>query len=212
MPRSEIWNASSPAPSTPSARGCSRERPVESGVSPGFTELDEVQDEELRNRSWRDFITSTRSAGDRDMLDLLATGVRPHDLESAFAIVCRNEDVEFPPGDADCPDPKVAWKALEEFWAKLEAQLPAAIDDETTCNIQKAARQFRAQMRVSRRKIDRAATIADLLSTWSCESRITQNRWATTTAEKKRLKNLIEPLHAEFCATTVTPWLSQWRQ
>src|SRR3954468_9526896 len=113
-----------------------RERPVESGVSPGFTELDEVQDEELRNRSWRDFITSTRSAGDRDMLDLLATGVRPHDLESAFAIVCGNEDVEFPPGDADCPDPKVAWKALEEFWAKLEAHLPATIDDDTSCNIQ----------------------------------------------------------------------------
>src|SRR3954471_4634635 len=189
-----------------------RERPVESGVSPGFTELDEVQDEELRNRSWRDFITSTRSAGDRDMLDLLATGVRPHDLESAFSIVCGNEDVEFPPGDADCPDPKVAWKALEEFWPKLEAHLPAAIDDETTCSIQKAARQFRGQMRVSRRKLDRAATIADLLTTWSCESRITQNRWATTTGEKKRLKNLIEPLHAEFCAATVTPWLSQWRQ
>ena len=35
-----------------------RERPVESGVSPGFTELDEVQDFELRQRVWRDFITS----------------------------------------------------------------------------------------------------------------------------------------------------------
>src|SRR6187549_3576403 len=76
-----------------------RERPVESGVSPGFTELDEVQDEELRNRSWRDFIANTRSAGDPDMLALLETGVRPPDLESAFAIICGNEDVEFPPGD-----------------------------------------------------------------------------------------------------------------
>ena len=35
-----------------------RERPVESGVSPGFTELDDVQDLELRQRAWRDFITS----------------------------------------------------------------------------------------------------------------------------------------------------------
>ena len=54
-----------------------RERPVESGVSPGFTELDEVQDEELRNRAWRDFITSARSAGDHEMLELLDTKVRP---------------------------------------------------------------------------------------------------------------------------------------
>ena len=33
-----------------------RERPVEAGVSPGFTELDEAEDLELRKRSWRDFI------------------------------------------------------------------------------------------------------------------------------------------------------------
>ena len=37
-----------------------RERPVESGVSPGFTELDEVQDLELRQRVWREFITNAR--------------------------------------------------------------------------------------------------------------------------------------------------------
>ena len=41
-----------------------RKRPVESGVSPGFTELDEVQDLELRQRVWREFITSARAAGD----------------------------------------------------------------------------------------------------------------------------------------------------
>src|SRR5687767_4307343 len=58
-----------------------RERPVESGVSPGFIELDEVQDEELRNRAWRDFIANVRSAGDSEMLALLDTGVRPKDLE-----------------------------------------------------------------------------------------------------------------------------------
>src|SRR5829696_6743799 len=49
-----------------------RERPVESGVAPGFSELDEVQDLELRNRAWRDFMTSARAAGDPDMLALMA--------------------------------------------------------------------------------------------------------------------------------------------
>src|SRR5213594_526049 len=40
-----------------------RERPVESGVSPGFTEREEVQDLDLRKRAWRDFITTSRAAG-----------------------------------------------------------------------------------------------------------------------------------------------------
>ena len=189
-----------------------RERPVESGVSPGFTELDEVQDEELRNRAWRDFIASARAAGDPDMLALLETGVKPKDLDSAFATICLNEDVVFPPGDGVCPDPKPAWKALQEFWAKLEKQLPAKIDDDTSCNVQQRAQQFRGQLRVARRRLERPSTIASLLETWNCESRITQNRWATTTAEKKRFKNLIEPLHADFVVATVEPFLSQWRQ
>jgi ATP-dependent helicase/nuclease subunit A len=65
-----------------------RERPVESGVSPGFTELDEVQDLELRQRVWRDFVSSRRSAGIPDMVALLEADIRPQDLDSAFATLC----------------------------------------------------------------------------------------------------------------------------
>src|SRR5438034_1839155 len=79
-----------------------RERPVESGVSPGFTELDEVQDLELRQRSWRDFITSARAAGDTDMMALLQADIRPPDLDSAFGKSCDNEDGEFPAGAGVC--------------------------------------------------------------------------------------------------------------
>ncbi|MBA2305388.1 MAG: UvrD-helicase domain-containing protein [Acidobacteria bacterium] len=189
-----------------------RERPVESGVSPGFTELDEVQDEEVRKRAWRDFITSSRSAGDPDMLALLDTGVKPKDLDSAFATICLNEDVEFPPGDGVCPDPKPAWKALQEFWTKLEKLLPEIIGEDTTCGIQKAARQFRGQMRVGRKRLDRASTVASFLETWKCDSKIIQNRWAKSASEKARYKELVETLHAEFRAATVDPFLAQWKQ
>src|SRR5688572_8737861 len=96
-----------------------RERPVESGVAPGFSELDEVQDLDLRRRTWRDFIVTERSAGDPDMLALLAADVKPRDLDNAFAIVCLHEDVEFPPGDGQPPDVAAAKAALEAFWLEL---------------------------------------------------------------------------------------------
>src|SRR3954467_7090284 len=119
-----------------------RERPVESGVSPGFTELDEIQDLELRRRAWRDFVTNARAAGDADMMALMAADVQPKDLDSAFATICLNDDVEFPAGAGKCPDPGPALKALEKFWKALEKHLPSAIDGKTTCLIQKASRQF----------------------------------------------------------------------
>jgi ATP-dependent helicase/nuclease subunit A len=189
-----------------------RERPVESGVSPGFTELDEVQDLELRKRAWRDFVTNMRSAGDRDMFALLEADVRPGDLDSAFATICQNDDVDFPSGDAECPDPKAAWKGLEKFWKEVQKHLPSTIDAETTCPIQKAARDFRGQLNVSSYRLDRPSVIASLLNTWDCESKITQYRWADSTAEKKRLRDLINPLHEAFVADVVEPYLSQWRQ
>jgi ATP-dependent helicase/nuclease subunit A len=189
-----------------------RERPVESGVSPGFTELDEVQDFELRQRVWRDFITSGRGSGNPDLLALLEAGIRPQDLDSAFATICANDDVDFPPGEADCPDPKPARKALERFWTELRKHLPSQIDSGTTCRIQGAARQFQWQFRVSQQRLDRPAVVASLLETWDCESKIIQKWWADTPAEKKRLRDLIAGLHQAFHTAIVGPYLAQWRQ
>jgi ATP-dependent helicase/nuclease subunit A len=150
-----------------------RERPVESGVSPGFTELDEVQDLELRKRTWRDFVTSMRSAGDPNMIALLDADVRPKDLDTAFGTICLNEDVEFPAGEAECPDPKAARRALETFWSELQEHLPSDTDPATTCPIQKAAREFRGQLDVSRYRLDRPSVMASLLAIWNSESKIT---------------------------------------
>jgi ATP-dependent helicase/nuclease subunit A len=189
-----------------------RERPVESGVSPGFTELDEVQDLELRQRAWREFITNARAAGDPDMMALLAADIRPKDLDSAFATICDNEDVEFQAGAGVRPDPKPAWKALEKFWKELQKHLPSTIDPDTTCKIQQAASTFRGQLRVSRRRIERPAVIASLLVTWERESKIIQKWWADSPPEKKRLSALVEILHDDFLTGVVEPYLAQWRQ
>jgi ATP-dependent helicase/nuclease subunit A len=181
-------------------------------VAPGFAELDEVQDLELRQRVWRDFMTSARAAGDPDMLALMAADVRPRDLDSAFATVCVNDDVEFPPGEAVCPDAKPAWKAIEKFWTTLQKHLPATTHQATTCGIQRASRHFRGQLRVSRYRLERPAVIASLLGTWNCDSTIVQKWWAELPAEKKRLRDLIQRLHQDFRKTVVEPYLSQWRQ
>jgi ATP-dependent helicase/nuclease subunit A len=189
-----------------------RERPVESGVSPGFTELDEAADVDLRRRSWRDFIVIARSSGDPLMLELLAAAVKPADLDAAFATICLNDDVVFPAGDGVCPDARLAWKALDKFWKALEKHMPATIEAGTTCPIQQAAREFRARMRVSRQRLDRPAVIAELMKIWDRESKITQKWWATSSAEKTRFKNLIVPLHEDFRMHVVAPYLAQWRQ
>ena len=189
-----------------------RERPVESGVSPGFTELDELQDLELRQRVWREHLTSAQATGDPDLTELLAAGIRPGDLDSAFKTICNYEDVEFPEGNAACPDPTPARAAIETFWKAFQQHLPSPIDSATTCKLQQAARTFRGQLRVSRHQIDRPAVVASLLATWDHSLKITQKWWADSSADKKRLAALTETLHGDFRAHVVAPYLAQWRQ
>ena len=138
--------------------------------------------------------------------------IRPSDLDSAFSTICANDDVEFPPGEAECPDPKQTLVALEKFWQDLQKELPSKIDPATTCLIQKAARDFQGQMRVSRYRMERPAVMAALLGIWDCESKIVQKSWADSPSEKTRLRDLIQGLHARFHAEVVMPYLAQWRQ
>lgn len=146
------------------------------------------------------------------MMALIEADVRPKDLDSAFATICVNDDVNFPPGEVVCPDPKLALKALEKFWTELQEHLPSMIDAGTTCGIQRAARQFRGQFHVSRHHLDRPSAVASLLDTWDCESKIIQKWWADAPAERKRIRDLIEGLHRDFYTVVVEPFIAQWRQ
>src|SRR3984893_16277390 len=104
-----------------------RERPVEAGVSPGFSELAEVADSMLRKQSWRDCLTSAKAAGDPTVAKLRESGIKPKDLDNAFETVCLYEEVEFSPGDAVRPDPAAGFKAVDTFWAAMRRKLPKEI-------------------------------------------------------------------------------------
>jgi ATP-dependent helicase/nuclease subunit A len=184
-----------------------RERPVEAGVSPGFTELDETEDNLLRQQSWRDYRSQAKVAGDPDYLALLDAGLEPKHFEAAFNTVCQYEDVEFPPGDAPEPDTKQTWKDLQAFWASLQALMPPAIDPDSTCKTQERAQRFERTWRFvgrDRRDID---GLVKLLECWTSQPKAVLKWWPT-----KAIAKQAEQLHADFKAAVVDPFLTRWRQ
>ncbi len=190
-----------------------RERPVEAGVAPGFTELDDIQERLLRRESWRDFLAQARGVGDTDLVALQEAGVKTSDLTRAFDTVCLYEDVDFPPGDAAKPDDTPYWKPLEAFWNELSSHLPLTLDPEATCQTQRAARRFDlawAFTRDTRRRTPGA--LADLLEIWEFNPKIVQYCWADDAATKKRLGALIPALHQRFRDEVVDRFLGDWRR
>src|SRR5262249_31700864 len=72
-----------------------RERPVEAGVAPGFTELDDLEDDARRCAAWRDYCEGERAAGSARFAGLVEAGLAPKDLDEAFDTVCRFPEVAF---------------------------------------------------------------------------------------------------------------------
>jgi len=187
-----------------------RERPVEAGVAPGFTELDEIEDAEVRDRAWRDYLDRERARGSQFLMELQDAGIRPGDLDEAFEKLCTFADVAFPPGDGEAPDPAPGWATLDRFWKALSALLPDPIAPDTTCKVQKAARHCRGLLRVADRS--RPVALAQLLACWSGSISITQNRWPGGPKATRALKARIDRLLGEFQEATVHSFLAAWRQ
>src|SRR5689334_22168159 len=138
-----------------------RERPVEAGVAPGFTELDEVADVQQRKAAWRDYLDRERSRGGAGLQALLEAGVTPRDLDGAFGIVCNYPEVEFPAGAGPVPEAAPARRALDAFWAAFCEVLPAQSPPGAACRLQRHAREFRRRLGVSDPASPRA--VAELL-------------------------------------------------
>ena len=154
-----------------------RERPVESGLAPGFSELDETEGDELRAEAWRDFLTNARTTGHPLLQELRDAGLNTGQLQRAFETVCDLEDVEFPTGNAQPPDVKDVWRKLDRFWADLSKLLPTTIDPKTTCKVQERAVRFRRELRIANTRRERAATLVQLLSIWAPKPDVVLKRW-----------------------------------
>jgi ATP-dependent helicase/nuclease subunit A len=184
-----------------------RERPVEAGVAPGFTEQEEAEDVEFRQRAWRDYLARERATGSAALRELYDTGMTAADLDDAFGTVCIFSDVQFPPGDAPAPDPGPARAALERFWLALEALLPP-IEPRTTCGVQRAARAFRGRWRVADRS--RPLVVAEMLAQWERPA-VVQKWWPGTPQQRKAMKARIDALLDALRAES-DPFLAAWRQ
>lgn len=180
-----------------------RERPVEAGVAPGFSELDEVAEVDQRRWAWRDYLDRQRGQGAAALRELLDAGVRPVDLDRAFEKVCNYPEVAFPAGDAPRPDPARARAALEGFWAALTALLPDGGPREATCSVQKRMREFTRRLRVA--SLDDPRVVAELAAEWESEPRVVQKWWPRGKADKERVEALFTALHRE-----TLPFLDAW--
>ncbi len=139
-----------------------RERPVEAGVNAEFTELDDAEDEDLRRRSWLEYVARLVAANDPILDELDRVGMEVGQLGATFEEIAGYPDVdEWPAPEAAAPDPAPVAHALMAYIDRIEALLTTLPDDPGN---DKLMPQYRRLVRAARQAdLTRLGELFDLL-------------------------------------------------
>ncbi|MDF1536619.1 MAG: UvrD-helicase domain-containing protein [bacterium] len=105
-----------------------RERPVEAGVDPAFTEMDEAEDGRLRRVSWDEQMRGLTDEAARDRI--VKAGLSPGELFGLFETVVGHPDVDrWPAPEPVPPDMSGALEAFRRYLAHIDGLLPQLPDE-----------------------------------------------------------------------------------
>ena len=107
-----------------------RERPVEAGVDPSFTELDEVTDARLLEGAWVEYVESLNASNDPLLAELADLGLAAGDLKDSFLRYATYPDVEeWPAEPIEVPDLQPARSDLLAYVGHMEQLLETLPED-----------------------------------------------------------------------------------
>jgi len=182
-----------------------RERPIEIGLDPGFTEMEEIDDAILRAECWADYLVRVRVEGQDVLRGLEEAGVDPEDLEDAFDAVSLYPEVEIAGGRGDIPDYAEFRRALEGFLEQARKALPREKPEKGYDALQKLTRRcLRRQRNLG---FDDHRVLMETFELLEKDTGVTQNRWPSKDAALA-FKESFDGFRQEV----VAPALRAWRE
>lgn len=102
-----------------------RERPVEAGVSPAFTEIEGIDEKLLCRAAWDDYLLRLH-LDDKEghLADLAKVDLDPEQLQEVYERLSGYPDLDFPAPKAACPDLQPLRTQLKSFMALAGSHMP----------------------------------------------------------------------------------------
>ena len=179
-----------------------RERPVEAGVEPSFTELDEAIDARLKGEAWSEYVANRIVAADPILGELDEFGLRIGDLEQAFLRFATYPDVDEWPGEqSSLPDLSAAREALRDYMTHIESLLLTLPEDSGNDKLMPKLRLITRLFRQT--DVTRPAELMELLAEFGEPGKMTvvQKNWPGKKAQALQELEQWE----EFVANTAAP-------
>ena len=183
-----------------------RERPVEAGLPPDFSEVEEREEAVMRREAWDQFVQQSFLSEDPQLVKFEELGLRPEDLYGFFQRRYQFSDVPLVRESVQKPDLSTAVSELEAFLERTEAHIPDPLPGRRDA-LQTAL--MRARLFLSNRGIHSDADRIALLHILSGNLGVTLKSWAPNQDFAKRLRDTLFP---EFQTEILAPTLTRWRQ
>ena len=182
-----------------------RERPVEAGVDPGFTELEESEDAALRDACWHEYADRLFVEESPLLQQLEDYGVEFDRLQATYNILCYYPDVIPVVSDAPRPDFATARQQVREFLGYADRVLPDKPHEKGWDDLQIRLRRALRLQRVL--DTTRDTEFVRLLESMDGKSGITQYKWASKETAKEALERF-----EKFRQDVIPPALRKWRE
>ena len=101
-----------------------RERPIEAGLLPNFSEVEEREELFLIRAAWDRFLQSLSAAGDPRLLAIEETGLTAEQFYQFYLDRCQFSDLELKPTHGPRPDLEPAVAQACELVREVESQIP----------------------------------------------------------------------------------------
>jgi ATP-dependent helicase/nuclease subunit A len=182
-----------------------RERPIEIGLDPSFTEMEEIDDAIFRAQCWLDYLVKVRVEGQEVLRGLDEAGLDPKDLENAFDAVSLYPEVEIAGGRQDIPDYEKYRAKLEKFLDRAREAVPQEKPEKGFDKLQKLMR--RCFVRQRNLGFDEHRVLMETFELLEKDTGVTQYKWGG--------KDAALAFKAEFDGfreRVVEPALKAWRE
>ena len=189
-----------------------RERPIEAGLPPNFSEVEEREELFLNRAAWDRFLQSLSAAGDPRLLAIEETGLTAEQFYQFYLDRCQFSDLELKPTHGPRPDLEPAVAQACELVREVESQIPDPLPEGEPDRLMATVRELRhfVDFTGSPSDADRERLLRDLAST--TKTKVILKRWGPPGSAQctlaRRLKNEVLPaLRTEV----LLPLLAQWR-
>ena len=152
-----------------------RERPVEAGIAPDFTEVEGLEERLLEEAAWEDYLLELRFTRPEQLQKLDELDLSPEDIKDAFQQLNRYPDVEMAFSEAPYPELSEARENLEHFCTLARELLPTSIPSKGWDGLQTVSRTALRWQRVFDLQQDRY--LLRLLEKMDKNASPTYNRW-----------------------------------